>query len=87
MVKKATGAEPKAKPTFEEALAQLETIVERIESGEIPLEESIERYAEGIALIKQCRAILDQAEQKIQILTKGEGGELAPDGELPEDEE
>jgi len=72
------------KMTFEQALAKLEQIVARIESGEAPLEESIEKYAEGIRLIKQCRSILDAAEQKIELLAKGAGGELASSGELEE---
>ncbi|MHC4982236.1 MAG: exodeoxyribonuclease VII small subunit [Planctomycetota bacterium] len=75
------------KMTFEQALAKLEEIVAKMESGEIPLEESIESYAEGIKLIKQCRSILNTAEQKIQLLAKGEGAKLAPSGELEEPEE
>jgi exodeoxyribonuclease VII small subunit len=75
------------KMTFEQALAKLEEIVERIESGEVPLEESIEKYAEGVELIKKCRAILDAAEKRIQLLTKSGPGELAPAGELEEPEE
>ena len=73
--------------TFEQALARLEEIVSKIESGEVPLEESIDKYAEGIKLIKQCRSILDAAEQKIQLLAKGKGGTLAPSGELVEPED
>lgn len=76
----------KKKPTFEEAMEQLEAIVSAIESGEIGLEESIGKYAEGIDLIKHCRGVLDAAEKKIQLLTKAEGDALAPAGELPEDE-
>ena len=72
--------------TFEEALAKLEEIVSQIEGGKVPLEESIQKYADGIELIKLCRGILDSAEKKIQILAKGEGDALAPAGEL-EDEE
>ncbi len=72
------------KMTFEKALAKLESLVERIESGEVPLEESIEKYAEGTKLIQQCRRILDAAEQKIQLLAKGEAGEAEPAGELAE---
>ena len=72
----------KEKQTFEQALEKLEGIVERIESGQIGLEESIAEYEKGIKLIKQCRSILDAAEKKIQLLTKGEGGGLVPDGEL-----
>jgi len=77
----------KQKTTFEQALGKLERIVEQIESGRIGLEESIARYEEGIRLIKQCRAILDAAEKKIQLLSKAEGGELAEAGELEEPEE
>jgi len=76
-----------AKPSFEEALARIEQIVSRIEQGQVPLEESIERYAEGIDLIKQCRAILAKAEKKIQILTKAEGDSLEVEGELARDDE
>jgi exodeoxyribonuclease VII small subunit len=72
------------KLTFEEALKALEEIVAKIESGQVPLEKSIEMYAEGIALVKQCRAILDSAESKIQLLAKGEGESLEPAGELEE---
>jgi len=75
------------KLTFEEALEKLESIVSAIEEGKVPLEESIAKYAEGIQLVKQCRAILDDAERKIQLLAKGEGGELTPAGELDEPEQ
>jgi exodeoxyribonuclease VII small subunit len=78
----------KEKMTFEQALENLEKIVAQIESGQIGLEESITRYEEGIRLIQQCRAILDAAEKRIQLLAKGEGDQLQPAGELePPDEE
>lgn len=73
-----------AKMTFEEALKSLEDIVSKIESGQVPLEKSIEMYAEGTRLIKQCRTILESAESKIQLLSKGEGQTLEPSGELEE---
>jgi exodeoxyribonuclease VII small subunit len=69
-------------PTFAQAIEQLETIITEIEDGEVDLEESIERYEKGIALIKSCRTILAQAEQKIQKLTEADSGQLTPDGEL-----
>lgn len=72
------------KPKFEEALARLERIVTEIEEGKVSLEESIDKYAEGIKLVKHCRGILDAAEQKIQLLTRGKGETLRPDGELEE---
>ena len=50
------------KPTFEEALKQLETIAEQIERGQIGLEESIVKYEQGMTLVKQCREILAKAE-------------------------
>lgn len=81
-------ADNKSKPSFEQALEQLEKIVEQIESGQIGLEDSIARYEQGIKLVKQCREILDAAEKKIQLLAKGESGQLAVTGELtPEEEE
>jgi exodeoxyribonuclease VII small subunit len=72
------------KITFEQALAKLERIVAEIEAGKVPLEKSIEKYAEGIALIKQCRAILASAESKIKLLTAAEGQALEVSGELEE---
>lgn len=70
-------------PTFEEALDELETLVEEIEEGKVSLEESIQRYGRGMELIKTCRAILDQAEQNIHLLAESEDGELTPGSELP----
>ncbi len=58
-----------SKPGFEEALEQLEAIIERIESGEVGLEESIGQYEQGAKLIRHCRSILDRAEKKIEELT------------------
>ncbi len=72
----------KEKLTFEQAMENLEGIVERIESGRIGLAESITEYEKGVKLIKQCRTILDAAEKKIQLLARGEGGGLVADGEL-----
>ena len=77
-------AKDKEKLTFEQALAKLEEIVSAIEEGEVPLEQSIDKYAEGVELVKQCRQILDRAEKKIQLLGKGEGGQLEVTGELEE---
>jgi len=72
------------KLSFEKALEKLEEIVSSIEEGQVPLEESIDKYAEGVELVKQCRLILDRAEKKIQLLGRGEGGQLEVTGELDE---
>ena len=77
----------KPKLTFEQAMEKLEAIVSEIEEGKVSLEASIEKYAEGIELIKQCRGILDKAEQKIQVLAKGEGESLTAAGDLEEPDE
>lgn len=69
---------------FEQALAKLEKLVAEIEEGKVSLEDSIAKYAEGIKLVKHCRGVLDAAEQKIQLLAKGQGVSLAPAGELNE---
>lgn len=58
------------KLTFEQAQAQLEKIVNDIEQGRIPLEQSIEKYEQGMKLIKHCRTILEQAEKKIETISK-----------------
>ncbi len=66
---------------FEEALAQLEKLIDRIESGKVGLEESIAEYEKGAALLKHCRSILDRAEQRITELTappaEGDGAKRA----------
>ena len=75
-------AKSKTKLTFEQALAKLEEIVSQIEEGEISLEDSIDKYGEGIKLITQCRTILDSAEKKIQMLVKDSGNTVKPGGQI-----
>jgi exodeoxyribonuclease VII small subunit len=54
------------KLTFEQAITDLKAIVEKIEAGQIPLQDSIQQYEQGMALIKHCRKILNQAEKRIE---------------------
>ena len=61
---------------FEDALSGLESIVEKLEKGELSLEESLSAFEEGIRLSRICSKQLDAAEKKIEILVKGEDGEL-----------
>lgn len=71
--------------TFERALAELETIVERLEAGKVDLEESIDIYARGEELRKHCEALLRAAEARIEKITlKGDG---TPSGTEPLDVE
>jgi len=64
-------------PTFEERLDRLEEIVTRLESAEVGLDESLRLYAEGAGLIRECRKVLAEAEQKIARLTETASGDLA----------
>jgi len=57
------------RPTFEDALAQVESIIERIESGEAGLEESLREYERGVQLLTVCREQLAAARQKVVDLT------------------
>lgn len=58
--------------TFEQAMEELEAIIERIERGEIGLEESLTQRKRGDALVKRCRDVLDAAEQELQQIKPGE---------------
>ncbi len=60
------------KLTFEEAIKELTNIVGKIEQGQIPLQDSLEQYERGMALIKHCRAILQKAEKRIEKISKEE---------------
>ncbi len=66
-------------PTFEQALEALETLVERLEKGELTLEESLTLYEEGIRLSRLCHGKLEEAEGKIEMLLKDARGEPALD--------
>ncbi len=63
------------KMSFEEAIKELTNIVGKIEQGQIPLQDSLEQYEKGMALIKQCRTILQKAEERIEKITKEEEAE------------
>jgi exodeoxyribonuclease VII small subunit len=66
-----------AKPSFEEELAGLETIVRELEEGQLGLGDSLKRYEAGVAHLKRCYQLLERAEQRVQLLLEvdAEGGE------------
>ena len=66
-------------PRFEDSLKQLETIVNQLEKGDLPLEESIKLFEEGIRLSSACKEELDAAEGKVQVLLKQRDGSLKPE--------
>lgn len=63
----------KKKQTFEEAIKRLEDIVRDLEDGQIPLEKALDLFSEGINLSKFCQSALDEAEQRIMVLTADSG--------------
>ncbi|MDR6954553.1 exodeoxyribonuclease VII small subunit [Ancylobacter sp. 3268] len=71
--------------SFEKALAELETIVGKLEGGNVPLEESITLYARGEALKARCDALLKDAEARVEKITLGADGR--PAGTVPLDGE
>lgn len=62
------------KKTFESSLAELEKIVRRLEDGELPLEDSLKLFEDGVRLSRECQERLDRAERRIEILLADEDG-------------
>jgi len=67
---------PTPEPTvdFEAALAELEALIERMETGELGLEASLEAFERGVALTRECQAALKQAELRVRALTESNAG-------------
>jgi exodeoxyribonuclease VII small subunit len=61
---------------FEDAMARLETIVSELERGDLPLDESLRIFEEGIKLSKTCLKMLDDAERKVEILIQDRDGKM-----------
>ena len=61
---------------FEDCLARLEQIVGRLETGNLPLEESLKIFEEGIGLVRSCARYLEDAEKRIEVLARDESGAL-----------
>jgi exodeoxyribonuclease VII small subunit len=64
------------KMNFEQAIATLQEIVEKVETGQIGLEDAIAQYETGCKLVQHCKQILEKAERKIEVLSKGLDGQL-----------
>lgn len=82
MPKKSASQQPSA--SFEEAMAELEQLVAKMESGELPLEASVAAYQRGSELVKYCAAQLERVERQVKVL---EGEMLKPFASDVEDEE
>lgn len=65
----------KKKLNFEDSMARLEEIVDLLERGDAPLEQAMALFEEGAKLLRECTKQLDEAEQKVTLLTAGEDGQ------------
>ena len=74
-----------AKQSFEQAMKQLEEIVQELESIDLPLEKAIKKFEEGVRLSKLCSKKLDETEKRIMVLLENENGDLIeePFGKIP----
>ena len=83
-------ADKQEKISFEEALGQLEQVVQSLEDGELGLNESLEEYQRGVDLLKQCHATLEDVQRKVELLTGVTDGnpetQLIDDSEMDLDE-
>ena len=78
-------AENEPKPVdFEAAMRDLEEIVERLEHGDLPLEESLAAFERAVILTRSCQTALKEAEQRVEILLKNAGGAQVDDFEADE---
>ncbi len=82
----ATSAGSVTAPDFEQALAELENLVERLEGGDLPLEEALQTFERGVTLTRQCQTALKSAQQKVEILLKRSGEAGVEPFRVPADE-
>jgi len=75
-----------AKTTFEQSMKKLEQIVQELESGDLPLEEAMQKFEEGIKLSRLCSEKLDETEKKITLLLQDQKGNVSEKPFIPEDE-
>tara|TARA_B110000459_G_scaffold106692_1_gene118475 strand:- start:66 stop:308 length:243 start_codon:yes stop_codon:yes gene_type:complete len=75
------------KINLEKSLVDLETLVEELESGDLPLETAMKKFEEGIKLTRGCQVALKEAEQRVEILLKGAGSEELADFSIDDSDE
>ena len=64
---------------LEKSLAELEDLVEELESGDLPLDKAMKKFEQGVKLTRGCQAALKEAEHKVEVLLKSAGGESLED--------
>jgi exodeoxyribonuclease VII small subunit len=80
-------AQPVKKQDFEQSLARLEEIVRKLEAANLPLDDAMKLFEEGMQLSRDCQKQLEQAEARVEILLKKAGGEIVAEPFEPEGEE
>jgi exodeoxyribonuclease VII small subunit len=76
---KAKPSIPDKSPDFEQSLSELESLVQKLEQGDVPLEDALKTFERGVALTRQCQSALRSAQQKVEILLAKNGEEqIAP---------
>ncbi len=68
---------PAKTPDFEKSLSELESLVSKLESGDLSLDQSLDCFKRGVELTRNCQAILDQAQQTVELLTQTDQAEDA----------
>ena len=66
---------PNKSPSLEESLSEISTLIEKMEHGELSLEQSLNHFERGVTLIKHCQKILEEAEQKVKVLIQNNNQE------------
>lgn len=73
-----TASEPVTQQSFEDAVQELEAIIQRMSDGNQSLETSIAEFERGVGIVRACQKMLKDAEQRVELLTKSDTGELEP---------
>ncbi|MCA8915668.1 MAG: exodeoxyribonuclease VII small subunit [Planctomycetes bacterium] len=79
-------AKKKDEPKFEDLVSQVEQALQQLDSGDLPLEEALKRYEEGVAALRQAFGILKKAEKKVQLLSERDGEIATQDFDVEDDE-
>lgn len=74
-------------PRFEDLVTQVEQALEQLDSGDLPLEDGLKRYEDGVAALRQAFGILKKAEKKVQLLSERDGEIATQDFDVDEDDD
>lgn len=79
-------AKKKDEPKFEDLVSQVEETLQQLDSGDLPLEDALKRYEEGVAALRNAFGILKKAEKKVQLLSERDGELATQDFDVKEEE-